>query len=807
MDGTPTTNQRLFAKALAVTLVCGLLLAACAGSATNRSASGDTTPTNSVNTVAPGDTILPATTDVPTSSTTVTSSSTTSSVPGADASTTSTTMSGASTSSSSSVPSTTTTTVQALEPATALVYPCAKSVRLGPFEALVDKSAPEDCLYRNGLEWTSTKKVFVGGMEFRPNAPNATFMFDPLNAHVHAVGYQVFGSILGGDLLVDEGVVDWSFQYTQSQNSAPGWAMPVKNDTIKLSTIGKLQGLSGVASYPKQPVNGFPDYSVVSEESVKQLVSSVPSLATPDVEFTLSQVGLTTIPAYTFSLPSELIQKVAGLDVEAAVTIQPVERDGALGIALFGKLKLPSVLQGYYGELGIFWPVNGSARLEKLMVKIEEIDLAVVRFKGIDLQYSVGEDLWAGQVTVLFGAGADALGFGGAIRIQNGELKEIGVVVQGLPINIYGVASINALGGNLRLDPYGIKANAQVGVGPFVPKVGNVAVIDGEIIIDTDELSVSGVGYVGKIMVGNLELKGMRVGDMKVAYYWDGIASISGVGELYLDTSKQWGIGVGLRGAANATDLSLGGDATLSLGVVKLGATAAVSTKGVIACGVFKGFWFDDVRLGLSKDWSETAWRLRSNDCNTKDYEVPVAPVNGATGIGGGRNASGDDAGGKGYSVDVAAGQKMVTFAIDAGADSAVVTAPDGSVINVTGLEQSTQSDPVNPRWMVIHEPGDTISYVVVGKPDGGTWKIATSGGATPNVTATVVDAESLPMDPPTSVLKPTQVGAPLTALPEDPTTPKESGGALVETLIVLAVLFAGLGVTLVIMRRRHNAA
>jgi hypothetical protein len=299
----------------------------------------------------------------------------------------------------------------------------------------------------------------------------------------------------------------------------------------------------------------------------------------------------------------------------------------------------------------------------------------------------------------------------------------------------------------------------------------------------------------------------MRVADMKVAYYWDGIASISGNGELYLDAAKQWGVGVALRGSANATDLSLGGDATISLGGVRLSATSAVSTKGVIACGIFKGMWFDDVRLGLSKDWTEPAWRLRSDDCNSKEYEVPVAPVDGATGIGGGRNASGDDAAVKGYSVDVAAGQKMVTFAIDAGADSAVVTAPDGSVINVTGLEQSTQSDPVNPRWMVIHEPGDTISYVVVGKPDGGTWKIATSGGATPNVTATVVDAKSLPMDPPTSVLKPTQVGAPLTALPENPTGTPGNEAPVLEIVLVLAALIAGLGVTLIVIRRRQNAA
>jgi hypothetical protein len=756
-----------------------------------------------VATIAPGDTILPDTstlpdTSLPSTSTTSSPAPTSSTIPEANSSTT-TTISGESTPSS-------TTTVPGLEPAVALVYPCAKSVRLGPFEALVDKNAPEDCLYRNGVEWTSTKKVFVGGMEFRPAAPDATFTFDPLNAHVHAVGYQVFGSILGADLLVDEGIVDWSFQYTQSQNSAPGWAMPVKSDTIKLSTIGKLQGLSAVASFPKQPVNGFPDYSVVSEDSVKQLVGSVPSLATPDVVFSLDQVGLATIPAFTLSLPSEIIQKVAGLQVEAAVTLQPVERSGALGIALFGRLKLPSVLQGYFGELGVFWPVNGPMRLEKLTVLIPEINLAVVRFKGIDLRYSVGDDLWAGKITVLFGAGADALGFGGTIRIQNGELKEIGVNVEGLPINIYGVASINSLGGNLRLDPYGIKARTQVGVGPFVPKVGNVAVIDGEITLDTNELLVSGAGTVGRIMVGNLELKGMRVADMKVAYYWDGIASISGNGELYLDTAKQWGVGVALRGSANATDLSLGGDATISLGGVRLSATSAVSTKGVIACGIFKGMWFDDVRLGLSKDWTEPAWRLRSDDCNSKEYEVPVAPVNGETGMGGGRNAAGEDTEKKSFTVNVADGQKMVTFAIDGGKNSATVTAPDGTEIQVTGLEQSTQSAPVDARWYVIREPSDSVSYVIFGKPMGGTWTITTSGDTVPTISTSVVDAKSQPRDALTQTLEPTQVGAPLTALPEDPTTPKESGGIIIETLIVLVVLFAALGVTLVIMRRRQNA-
>ncbi|CAB4607879.1 unannotated protein [freshwater metagenome] len=785
-------------------MACGILFAACAGETIDRSASGVTDDTEVVNTFAPGETVLPSTTTLPAGTTLVTPTTTPADSTSSSTTTTTTTIDGAVESTS-----TTTTTVPSGAPDAGISWACATSVRLGPFEMSV--SAPENCLSRAGLVWTSTQKVFVGGMEFRPVAPQAMVTFDPLNAHIHATGYQAVGSIFGGDLIVDEGVIDWSFQYSPSQSSAPGWAMPIRSDVIKTSTIGRLPGLSDVASYPKQPVNGFPDYTVVTEGSVTQLAGSVPSLATPGVVFTLEQVGLQKIPAYTLSLPTQLIQKIAGLTVEAALTLEPVEREGALGMAVYGKLKLPGVFQGYDGELGIFWPVNGSVRLEKLFVKIPEIDLAVVRLKGVDLKYSLGENLWAGKVTVLFGPGADALGFGGTVVIKDGELKEIGVVVQGLPLNIYGVASINSLGGTLKLDPFGIKAISTLGVGPFVPNIGNVATIDGVITIDTDELSVAGEGTVGKIMIGNLELKGMRVGEMKVAYYWDGLASISGKGELFLDDKKEWGVGVSLRGAANATDLSLGGDATLSLGFVKLTGTSAVSTKGVIACGVFKGLWFDDVRLGLSKDWVEPVWRLRNSDCNSKEYEVPVKAENGSTEMGAGRNAAGADPDGSTgagtLDVSVADGQKMVTFAIDAASDSATVTGPDGTVIEVTGLEQSSTSDPVNPRWMVFHEPGDTISYVVVGKPAGGTWRVATSGTTAPNVTASVVDAASAAKDAATPVLEPTQVGAPLTAIAEDTAGAGNDSRSILEIVLVLVVLLAGLGVTLFILQRRNDAS
>ena len=149
-----------------------------------------------------------------------------------------------------------------------------------------------------------------------------------------------------------------------------------------------------------------------------------------------------------------------------------------------------------------------------------------------------------------------------------------------------------------------------------------------------------------------------------------------------------------------------------------------------------KGLWFEDVRLGISKDWTERAGRLRGSECNSKEYEVPV-----------------------------------------------------------------------NPRWMVFHEPGDTISYVVVGKPAGGTWRVATSGTTAPNVTASVVDAASEVKDAETPVLEPTQVGAPLTALADNTAGEGDDSGLVPRIVLVLVVLVAGLGLATFNLRPRNRAA
>ena len=91
-----------------------------------------------------------------------------------------------------------------------------------------------------------------------------------------------------------------------------------------------------------------------------------------------------------------------------------------------------------------------------------------------------------------------------------------------------------------------------------------------------------------------------------------------------------------------------------------------------------------------------------------------------------------------------------------------------------------------------------------MGKPTAGTWQITTSGPATPQVTASVIDAKSEPKDASTPVLKPTAVGAPLTALPASPVGQTGDDAPVLEIVLVLLVLLAGLALTLTISHRRH---
>ena len=51
-----------------------------------------------------------------------------------------------------------------------------------------------------------------------------------------------------------------------------------------------------------------------------------------------------------------MIQKIAALTVEAPLTNELVERGFAPGMAVYGKLKLPGIFQGYDGELGSTGP-------------------------------------------------------------------------------------------------------------------------------------------------------------------------------------------------------------------------------------------------------------------------------------------------------------------------------------------------------------------------------------------------------------------------------------------------------------------
>lgn len=657
---------------------------------------------------------------------------------------------------------------------------------------------PTTCLVRTGLEWSTDRAVTVGGIDFRPVAPGARVVFDPFNARVASIGYEAYGTVFGAPLLLASGVIDWSFQYTPSQNGPIGAAMPSSSETVSLITVGRLPGLSGVATFPKQPVTGFADYSVVTDDSVRQLATRFSSLATPDVVFPLDAIGLRTIPKYSFSVPSVAVQELAGLNVTGSFSVQPVSRNGRIGTTVSTSLALPEWLSGIEAEFAAFFPVNGDAELDRLLVDVKLIDLGIVRFTNVYLLYDLATDTWTGRVGVLFGSGANPVGLSGRMSIVAGDLQNVGVTLTGLPIPIGSVATINALGGTLTIEPTGVRAIGQLGIGPMVADVGNVAVADGELVIDEQELSLTGSVTVGSVKIRDYEVKGIRVANARIAYYWDGLMSISGTGQFFLDKAETWGLRGGLRGGATADAVSLGGDVVIGLGpLVTLNGSVAVSSRGMIACGTVRGLWFSEARLGISYDWGAPAALIRGRECNTEQYQVPLVSAGAAAAPG--RNAAGDDEPVR--TAVVAAGERMVTFAI--GGAGATVVGPDGTRIAVTGAEQSSQSDPDDPRWIVIRQPGDTTSYVFVGQPAAGQWKVLTSDATAP-VEASVVSASSRPKDAPTETLRPTSARQPLST-GSVVVTSTDVGASWLRIVLVLVGL--GLALVVVMVVRRRPAA
>lgn len=633
---------------------------------------------------------------------------------------------------------------------------CVKSVTVGPLTVRVGNEV--ECLERRGLTWSSRATVTVGGVKFVALDPQSRIVFDAFNARVRASGYEAVGSVLGADLVLASGEIDWSFQYRPDQNTGLGRFMPTQSDIIDLTLVSQLPGLGDVRSLPKDPVSGFVDYSTVSEESVALLVERFPTIAGPDVRIPLSALGLTAVPVLTISLPTKLIQSLTGLEVGGAVTMQPVERDGSLGMVIGGAVRLPAVLERAEGVFAFFIPLNGSTQIDELRVDVPRIDFGVGRIENLLLNYDAPTKTWSGGALVLVGPGTDAIGVGGTVSVVDGRLQTIGVKVAGLPVDIAGVLSLNRLGGTLRIDPFSLEATAQIGIGPFVPGVGNLAVIDGGVEIGETEIAASGVMKIGTLTILGQSLPGLQIADARIGYRWDGVASISGNGYLSFDVGESWSIRGGFRGAANATAVSVAGNVSVALGpLFTLSGVAAVGTRGAVACAVIGSTWFtSETRIGIAHDWGSGRVEVRGSECNTKAYEVPTVASSETTSAGSAasigdsptvafvRSAAPAEPTADGVELDIPNGQQMLTIAVPDDAADAAIIGPDGTRIDVSGGEVETD-DPDNPRWIVLQPPGSDVRSVLVGSPAGGTWVVETQQAAVDSIQAEVVSAESQP--------------------------------------------------------------
>jgi hypothetical protein len=671
--------------------------------------------------------------------------------------------------------------------ASAPVLDCATSVAIGPL--VVRASIETDCLTRSGLTWSSTSTVSVGGIELAPRGESAKLVFDPLNARISANSYTASGSLLGKKVLIADGNIDWSFQYRPGQNGALGPFMPAVSDVVNLDRVAQLPGLADVRTFSTDAATGFVDYSGVSDESASQLAGLFPSLSTSSVSIPLDAIGLTAVPRLTVSLPTVAIQQIAGLEVGGAVTLQPVTRDDAIGLSIGGSLQLPGVFSGANGSFGFFVPVNGDTILDELVIDVPVIEVGAGRVEDLLLNYDAPTKTWSGKVFVQLGPAAKSIGIGGSMSIVDGKLNSIGVQVAGLPVDIGGVISLNRLGGEVTFEPFRLSATGQIGLGPFVPNIGNVAIVDGSLSIDESEVAISGLVTIGSVDVLGTKIRGLEVADARVAYRWDGRASIAGNAYFFLDAARTWGVRGQLRGAATATDVSIGGDVSIYLGpLFELGGSAAASTKGWIACGRLAGTWFSsESRLGLAYDWGAESIAVRGNDCNTAEYEVdttspaPQTPIdsNPETSIlpVSFVRAAGVPVDAGTESFELRSDEQMLTITLEDVDGTARVVSPDGTVINVSDEAEVETDDPTDPRWIVLRPPGSTEAFVVVGSPQGGRWTVETPSNPETQISASVVSASSRPEQAPLADLVPT--APPVSEPPGESVTPTTDQAAM----------------------------
>ncbi len=431
-------------------------------------------------------------------------------------------------------------------------------------------------------------------------------------------------------------------------------------------------------------------------------------------------VHLGTLPVYEgplhlslgapFKLAVPAGTKLKGLPLVGELVLEPVN-DGMTvkANATIGQTEA-AITSGFTGEVELHLSNSLGLELDNLHLAINEIELAKPKGLTIEkasLSYSKTSagDVWTGSGEV--GLPYPLPGFGGTLGFTNGQLSEVGIEVSGINKPIGTIVYLQKLGLDVRWEPdLAVTGTLGVSAGPRLPAL-NAPLVELDATLGFEFSQPPVLTATGELtLVGS-----MRVAHAEAKWTVPDRFQISGEAAFALGPAK-----ARLSGSGGVTSQGFGfyAEGEISVPAVTARGLGYISEKGITGCAsvtvgpttVFGGFgyyWGGSLEL-----WADSCEMLNFKTAAHLSA-ITDAPVT--------------------FNVPRGQSQALIGARGASGYPSYTLRSPGGQVIARAGGEQGAVGGG-GYRWVT--DPTKDGTYVLLGRPQAGTWTLTPTAGASP---------------------------------------------------------------------------
>jgi hypothetical protein len=369
-----------------------------------------------------------------------------------------------------------------------------------------------------------------------------------------------------------------------------------------------------------------------------------------------------------------------------------------------------AITSGFTGEVELHVNNKLGLELNHLSLALNYIELAkpkevVIEKASLTYSHVAGADVWTGTAEI--GLPYPIPGFGGTLGFTNGHISEVGIEVSGLNIPVGAIVYLQKLGLDVRWQPtVAVTGTLGVSAGPRLPKL-NAPIVE----LDTS-LGVEFATPTVFTATGELILVGtMHVAHAEAKWTVPDRFQIFGEASFSVGPAKARFKGSGL---INGEGFGFFAEGEVSVPAVTAQGLAYVSEKGITACAsvtagpttVFGGFgyyWAGNLEL-----WADacemlkfkTAAHISAAGPGTTAFQVPRGQT-----------------------------QTIIGARGETGYPQFTLRSPAGQIVSSAAGEQGAVGSG-GYRWVT--DPTKHGTYVLLGRPEPGTWTLTPVAGSPP---------------------------------------------------------------------------